>query len=189
MWLDYISTNNSSVCFQPFCLVANADSIKKEKLFLLHQSKVTGSSVYSTFQLLRYSFSLQTHPLEPECFLKHSLNCWQKILWSSWEGKPRSGKAVFCSAWDIHSISAVLSRNLHVCYWSGTGNCSSPSDWSCIQSDQTSHHGTSTLWVQTWCHQHPWDTFLRALGDFISLFRLSWMICELFHADLKLQSF
>lgn len=38
MWLDYISTNNSSLCFQPFCLVANADSIKKEKLFLLHQS-------------------------------------------------------------------------------------------------------------------------------------------------------
>ena len=188
MWLDYIGTNNSSLYFQPFCLVANADSIKKEKLFPLHRSKATGSSVHRTFHLLRYCFSLKTHPLEPECFLKHSLNHWQKIPWSSQEGKPRSGNAVFCSTWDIRSISAVLSRDLHVCYRSGTGSCSAPSDWSCIQSDQTCHLGTSTLWVQTWCHQHPWDTFLRALGDFISLFRLSWMMWELFHTDLKLQS-
>lgn len=186
MWLDYISTSNSSLYFQPFCLVANADNIKKEKLLRLHRSKVTGSSVQRTFHLLRYCFSLKTHALEPECFLKHSLNCWQKVLWSSQEGKPRSRNAVFYSTWDMHSISAVLSRDLRVCYWSGTGSCSAPSDWSCIQSDQTSHLGTSMLWVQTWCHQYPWDTFLRALGDFISLIKLSWMIHELFHTVLKL---
>lgn len=142
----------------------------------------TGPFIFSN------SFSLKTHPLEPECFLKHSLDCWQKILWSSQEGKPRSGNAVFCSVWDMHSTSAVLSRDLQVCYWSGAGSCSAPSDRRCIQSDRISHLGTSMLWVQPWCHQHPWDTFLRALGDFISLFKLSWMIRALFHTDLKSQS-
>lgn len=186
MQLVYISTNNPSLYFQPFCFESNADSIKKEKL---QQRKVTSSSLHRTFHLLRYCFSLKTHPLDPNSYLKHSLNHWQKILWASQEGKPGSGHGIFCSAWDNHNISAALSEDFHVCDWSGSGSCSAPSDWSCIQSNETSHLDTSTLWVQTRCHQHTWDTFLRALGDFRSLFKLSWMICELFHTDLTAQCF
>ena len=152
MWLDYISTRNSSLYFQPFCLAANADSIKTEKLFPLHRSKVTSSSVYQTFHHLR--FLPQNSSLKAWVFPKPLL----KLLAEDTLGLPKRGnQEVAMQSFVLRRISTASVQCWAEISILATGLVL---DSRCIQSNWSSHLGTSILWVQPWCHQRPWGIVL-----------------------------